>query len=177
MQNSNEEAVNEVVRLKKKCNKQLKHIDELENQLKQAKNALEEYKKSVEEKARNGSQQAAVSPGEITDVFSLSGMLFRQVFTKPIIQEALLDDRKNSPQKRPYQSLEYAVLMPALEECCSENSVRINVQKIAQNWADLGLLIRDSRGKITYNFSAEGSSVRVVRVNQVALQLLAEAWP
>ncbi len=177
MQNPDEKTVNEIDRLKKKCNKQIDHIKKLQKQLEQAKNSLEECKKNVEENAQKDSQQADAFTGDIPDVFSLSGLLFRQTFIVSVIQGALLDDRKSDLKKRLYKSLEYAVLMPVLEECCSANGVRISAQKIAQNWADLGLLIRDGRGKITYTFRADGSSVRVVRVNQAALQLISEALP
>lgn len=177
MQNPDEKTVNEIDRLKRKCNTQIDHIKKLQKQLEQAENSLERYKKNVEENAQKDSQQADVFSGEIPDIFSLSGLLFRQIFIASVIQEALLDDRKSDLKKRPYKSLEYAVLIPVLEEYCNANGVRISAQKIAQNWADLGLLIRDSRGKITYNFSADGTSTRVVRVNQAALQLISEAWP
>ncbi len=164
-QNSN----NEVERLKKKCNAQIDHIQTLRKQLEEKEIELQNLKSKP--------YQEHFIPVNSTNSFMLAAALFGQTFRMVLTSNAFLQDQKFRQQNRPYESTEYGLVMGILEQLTPGNDAQSDAQKIARIWADLGLLLRDSRGRITHKFIADGQSLRTVRISRTTLQLIEEELP
>lgn len=140
--------MDEVERLKKKCNAQLDYIKKLEEQL--------------SEKAAE-----SVSKLAVVNAFELSISLFEDTMAELITSGAALNEHKG------YTSMEYTAALRVLEQKSAGTGAI--PAKIIQQWADLGLICRDSRGKSTFAYCSRSTgSLRTIRVNSAALQLIRE---
>ena len=137
--------MDEIKRLKTKCNSQLDYIKELEQQL---------------------NEKSADSPSKATEItaFDLSISLF---------ERAVLGAAPVAEVKKGYVSLDYPVVLGVLEPKCGK--IGVSAAKIVQQWAELGLIFKDSRGKCTFTrHSKDSGNSRCIHVNAAAFALIKE---
>lgn len=137
--------MDEIERLKTKCNSQLDYIRELKQQL---------IEKSTD---------APLKTAEIT-AFNLSVSLF---------EKAVLESDPAAKVKKSYVSIDYPAVLGVLEPKCEK--IGISAAKIVQQWAELGLIIKDSRGKCTFSRqSKDFGSSRCLHVSIAVFELIKE---
>lgn len=91
------------------------------------------------------------------------------------IQAALEENRLSGSEKLPF--LQYITLERDILTGYISQITDIEGKALMRTWADLGLLERQSNGRYVFTSTKDGVSIRAVRLNKAAVELVREGRP
>jgi len=147
----------------KKCNKQVDYIHEQKMQLDE-KNKTIEFLENIIKK-----QEILDSAG--IDYFISILRIFYEVLILCVKNNSFFEHKRNTEKSRRYLAIGYSAISGYIESL----SAGYTVKKIMKIWAEFGLIYKDDDDNFIVNFTYEKRSIRSVRVNKAAIEMVKES--
>lgn len=163
-----EELVKKYNILKEKINLQVDELKHLANEVNIRDKRIIELSERLNVMKEKTQDNDCDNHTEFTMVFDL----FYRVMSDLLVNDVFYKTVKSTKNTRQFRIAGSADIKGILSKYITEYTTQKNENEIIKQWATVGLIDADDRGRCYFTFTYKGKSVRTIRVKKAAVKLV-----